>query len=303
MAKELESEPPDALSQLRLAATVKPNVFDYLDHRAFLSDWFGWKKFKNPRFSHRMFARMSGQSNPSLLLQVVQGKRNLTTKSTAGYVKALQLFGRRGDYFRLLVRFDLARTPSERTECYQRLCAMRNFEGAHRIEGDTFRYLSRWHFVAVRELAMCEGFRADPAWIADTLRPKITATQAQEALTLLTDLGLLSIDGKGVVAVHDSDVTTDHEVSGLAAYNYHQAMLGLAHGCLDRVEARNRHVGAVTIAVPQSALSELKAELAALQERLLHLAAQHASADCVYQVTLQLFPLSTIVTVPTEEAP
>ena len=48
-----------------------PSPYDYLDYRAFLGAWFEHKKQANPRFSHRMFARMAGQKSPSLLHHVL----------------------------------------------------------------------------------------------------------------------------------------------------------------------------------------------------------------------------------------
>lgn len=270
----------------------QPRLVEHLDYREYLADWFAWKKHKNPRFSHRMFARISRQSNPSLLLQVQQGKRNLTAATTEAYIEALRLDSDDAELFRLLVRFDQATTPDERSECFERISAIRRFRGARKLEGEAFRYLSQWHYVAVRELSLCPGFQANPAWLAETVRPAITEEQAAEALALLAELEMIDVHDDGSVTAHERTVATAHEVQGLAAYNYHRAMLGLASTCLDRVEPSERHVGAVTIAVPGDLVPQLKHELAALQERLCDLADGADDPDRIYQITLQLFPLS-----------
>jgi uncharacterized protein (TIGR02147 family) len=280
----------------------RPQLVEYLDFRRYLADWFAWKKATNPRFSHRMFARMSRQSNPSLLLQIIQGKRNLTASTMDAYIEALKLEEPEVELFHLLVRFDQSVTPDERNECFERISAIRRFQGARKLDGEAFRYLSRWHYVAVRELSLCAGFVADPAWIARTVRPPITEEEAAEAITLLTDLGMIEVHDDGSVTAHESTVATPHEVRGLAVYNFHRAMLGLASTCLDRVEPADRHVGAVTIAVPGSLVPQLKQELAAMQERLLDLADAAADPDRIYQVTLQLFPLSLPMGDPAQPA-
>ena len=68
-----------------------PDIFGYLNYREYLRSWFSWKKTVNPRFSYRLFARLSGQRSPSLLLHVIEGKRNLTPALVASYQKALKL--------------------------------------------------------------------------------------------------------------------------------------------------------------------------------------------------------------------
>ncbi|MEQ1504074.1 MAG: TIGR02147 family protein, partial [Myxococcota bacterium] len=80
-----------------------PSPFAYLDYRRYLADWFAAKKELNPRFSHRMFARLAGQKNPSLLHHVIEGRRNLTHETTDGFVRGLGLSAAEGQFFRLLV--------------------------------------------------------------------------------------------------------------------------------------------------------------------------------------------------------
>ena len=55
-----------------------PDVHNYLDYRIFLSDWLQWKKEASPRFSHRGFVRRVGQKSPSLLVDIVAGRRSMT---------------------------------------------------------------------------------------------------------------------------------------------------------------------------------------------------------------------------------
>lgn len=280
---------------------AKPDLADFLDYRAYLDAWFSWKKATNKRFSHRLFARLSGQSNPSLLLQIIQGKRNLTERTQESYIGALGLDPDDAQAFRLMVAFDQAPTPEARTEAFEALSASRRFRSARRIEGDSFRYLSRWYVVAARELALCPGFRADPHWLAATLRPGVSLDQAREALHLLFDLGMLVHNDDGGVEVRDTTLATPHEVYGLAAYNYHRAMLTRAMASMDEVDPAERHLGAITVAIPESMIPRFKAELTQLQERLLDLADESDRPDRVYQVALQTFPLSHPVGDSTEE--
>ena len=270
-----------------------PDIFSTLDHRTWLEAWFDWKKVQNPRFSHRMFARMAGHKSPSLLLLVMQGKRNLTPKTTEGFIRATGLEGEAAGFFRLLVHLEAADRADERNEIFARIAASQRFQAARRIEGEAFGYLSQWYLPAIRELATLPGFRPDPHWIARTLHPPIRTSQAQAALASLQALGMLVLHADGGVEVRDGTLATPHEVTGLAVHNYHQGMLERAADAISTVGPSDRHLGSVTIAIPSSQIGALKAEVAAFLERFLDRCEKmDQPADRIYQLGAQLFPLS-----------
>ena len=269
-----------------------PDIYRYLDYRRYLDDWFRARKESNPRFSHRAFARKAGQASPSLLLHVIEGKRNLTPTTTEAFVKALGMKGEDADFFSALVLLAQAESHEDRNRAWERVSATRRFREARRVEGEGVEYLSCWYYPAIRELAACEGFRGDPEWIAATLRPKITVAQAQKALDVLGSLGFLRKEGEALIPA-EASLVTPHEVAGMAAYNYHTGMIDRAKDALT-TPAAERHYCAVTVAIPSTLVPRLKRELDAFQERLLDLCdSAQDSKDRVYQVNLQLLPLSS----------
>lgn len=270
-----------------------PNIYAYLDFRRYLDDWFRARKAANRRYSHRLFARKAGHKNPSLLLLVIQRKRNLTPTNVEGFLRALGLGGDEARFFTRLVQLDQATTQAEQNEAWGWISASRRFREARELEGKGFEVISRWHNSAIHELARRHDFVPDPAWIARTLRPKITVAQAKRGLELLTSLGMLQPDEDGKVAPRDVSLVTPHEVAGLAARNYHDGMLELARSCMADFPREQRHVCAVTVCIPRSLVPKLKREFDAFQERLLDLCDGAEDApEQVYQAQLALFPLS-----------
>jgi uncharacterized protein (TIGR02147 family) len=167
------------------------------------------------------------------------------------------------------------------------------FQEARPIEGAAVQYLSHWWYPVVRELAHRPDFVADAAWVAKRTRPPVTEAQARRALEVLRELGLLVVDADGRVTPTDAVVTTPHEVTGLAANNYHVGMLERAIDAIDRVPASERHLLAATVSIPHALVDRIKAELNALQERILDLANRfEGPAEEVVQVHLVMFPLS-----------
>lgn len=279
----------------------RPSVYAYLDHRRFLADWFAWKKGVNPRFSHRMFARLAKQKSPSLLLLVTKGERNLTPSTTRAFARAMQLDPEESRFFQMLVRLDAAQDTKARTALFERIAASARFRAARRIEGETFAYLSHWYIPAVRELARVPGFQPDPTWIARRMRPRITVAQARAALETLHALGMVRVGPAGELLLAEGDFATPHEVAGLAVHNYHSGMLERSMAAIDAFRSAERHLGALTVSVPVSRVARLKREVAEFLERALDLAESEPSDTealeprRVVQINAQLFPLSAAV--------
>jgi uncharacterized protein (TIGR02147 family) len=138
-----------------------------------------------------------------------------------------------------------------------------------------------------------KGFRADPTWIAATLRPVITLAEAQTALELLFTLGMLVREESGAVRVSDGSLVTPHEVRSLAVHNYHRSMLTRAREALTAFPHTERHFCGVTVAIAPELLPRLKRELDQMQERILDLCdSSTQDRTQVLQVNLNLFPLT-----------
>src|SRR5690349_8932600 len=59
-------------------AQIGLDVFDYGNFREYLVDWFEAAQRLDSRVSHRWFAQRLGSSNPSVLHNVISGRRSLT---------------------------------------------------------------------------------------------------------------------------------------------------------------------------------------------------------------------------------
>lgn len=269
-----------------------PDIYAYLSYRKFLGDWFEWMKRMYPHYSHRAFARKAGQSSPSLLLSVLQGKRNLTPVTTEAFLKVLGLDAEAAEFFGALVALDQAETPQIRAAAWDRVRATKRFREGRQLDGDAVQYLSRWYIPAIREFAACRGFRPEPAWLAARMRPRVTADQAQEALDVLFSLGMLVRSDDGVQAAEGS-LVTPHEVAGMAALNYHVGMLDRAREALLKTPPKERHFCAVTVSIPAMLMPDLKRELDLMQERLLERCdGAEGPRQLVYQINLNIFPLT-----------
>ncbi len=269
------------------------SIYEYIDYREYLNDWFDAKKSENKRFSHRMFSRLMDQKSPSFLKDIVHGRRNLTQEQQERCYKVLKLNAEERRYFNDMVLLDHSDDPNERDRSFERIAAARRLNGARKIEGESYRYLSRWYCPAIRELGQRPDFKATPEWVIEHLRPKISKKEAKEALQILKDLEILTVNNDGSHEFSEGSITTPMQVSGLAVHNYHQEMLKLAREGVSRFEPEDRHYIAVTVSIPESIIPKLKSELNDMAARLLDLCdSARGEAEKACQIHLHFFPLS-----------
>jgi len=276
-----------------VAADIPVHIFNYLDYRAFLRDFYSQQKAQGRQFSFRAFAQRAGIRSFNFLQLVMKGQRDLSAQMALHFARGCGLKGPEAEYFCELVAFEQAKTSAERNHAYERLGRFRQFRSAHQLEPAQATYHKNWYMPAVRELVLLPGFVEDPKWIASALRPSISITQAREALATLQELGLLARDEKnGRLRQSSALVTTGSGPLGHHVANYHRVMIEQAARALDEVPRGERDVSSLTLCVSAQSFEHIKERIAALRQELLQLAELEGPADRVVQIGLQLFPLS-----------
>lgn len=269
-----------------------PDIYEYLDYRKYLEDYYEAAKVDNPAFSYRYFSRRAGYSSPNFLKLVIKGERNLGDESIPRFAKALGLKGDERRFFRNLVDFEQAKTAEDKNAAYEKVAASTRFRQARRIDHDLFSYLSNWYYPAIREMSARADFKDDPEWIATQLLPNITPEEAAKALEVLFDLELLIRDEDGSIHRGDPSLTTGHEVHALAVGNYHRQMLNQASTSISRIPHLERDISALTVCIDGATRREVKDRIHDFRERLLDLCDRVEEPKRVYQLNIQFFPLT-----------
>ena len=273
-------------------AGSNPDVFEYLDYRAYLRDYYAYAKEARRGFSFRNFSRRAGLGSPNHLKRVMEGQRNLTLDMAARFAEALGLGGEAADYFAQLVNFGQAKTSTERSRAYEKLTGFRAYRRTRKLDLAHAAYHSTWYVPAVRELAARADFRAEPAWIARRLLPPIKPSEAKAALDILLDLGLLKREEGGRVVQAEPLITTGPEMHALHIANYHRAMMQRAADSIDLVPSARRDISAVTILVGDGGMGRVKQMIQHFRRQPLELAVSEPKPTQVMQLNFQIFPLS-----------
>lgn len=262
-----------------------PDIFAYADFRAFLKDWLDV-----PPRSLVFLQRRSGISK-SHLSNVVSGARRLTSTGAEHLAAGLRLGILETRYFLALVAASDADTERQREEAQRALVGMARFRSAEPIVRDRLALISVWYVPVVLELARLPGFELDPARVARQVVPAITTTQAEEALGVLTRLGVLSVAEDGSVTVSDEVYATHHQVvaGGAEAAGLQRQWLTRAGEALD-LPHEERQFGAVTLTIDPARMAEFKAEIERFLQRIIGLERPvRTDRHRVYQLCVQFF--------------
>ncbi len=267
------------------------DVFDYLDFRAFLRDVYLDGK-KRRGLSYRGFSRRVGLKSPNYLKRIIDGERNLSEDMAPRFARALALDEEASAYFVDLVHFNQARTGTQRNVYYTRLTGSRRYRKTRKLELAHAAYHATWYLPAIRELAARRDFCDDPKWIAATLIPPVSKSDAARALQTLLDLGLLVRDDGGAIRQGDALLSTGPETVGLHIANYHRAMMERASEAIDLIAPADRDVSSLTLCLGEDGLRRMKERIQRFRRELLELSTLEDDPVQVIQLNFQLFPLS-----------
>lgn len=268
------------------------SLFEYLDYRKFLADYYAFKKKANRTFSYRVFNVKAGISSPVFLKLVIDGKRNLGLSSIEKFIIALGLNKREGLYFKKLVLFDQTETPEEKQELYRALRSMRGTVSEKSLTSTQYDYFSNWYNAVIREIVTLYNFKDDFQLLAKTVRPEITCNEAKASVELLLKLKLLKKTSIGTYEQVNTAIVAEGDIGLIAIRHFNRCMLLNALKAIDEVEIGNRHISGLTMGISKQMHLIIRNEIETFKERIVKLVNQDRKSIGVYQLNVQFFPLS-----------
>jgi uncharacterized protein (TIGR02147 family) len=271
---------------------MQPNIFSYLDYRHYVGDLYRSLRERDPSFSLRSFARMAGSSSPNFLQLIRERKLNIQPSGVHALSQSLRLSAKERRFFEYMVAFDHARTHDEKDRCFRSILLAREYREVRTLQRSQYELFSHWYIPVIRELVADPRGRGDPAWIGRRIIPAVSPAKVRKAVGVLEELGLVRRDGSGAWEQTDRAVSTPSEVLSLAVTTYHKSVIAMAREALERFGPDERDFRSVTVGVSGEGYAEVKRRMGAFWKELLAFAGTQKRAGRVYQVNMQLFPLS-----------
>ena len=141
---------------------------------------------------------------------------------------------------------------------------------------------------------MLKDFKEDTKWIAARCFPKISPSEAKEALETLLKLGLLKRDSNGKLIQSEEFIQTEDIQTQVAeAYHYHEAVIDKARHALAALPQDERNYYALSLPLPKKMYQEIIKDFYEFRDKIVDKIHKcEEDFDDVYQINFQLFPLT-----------
>jgi uncharacterized protein (TIGR02147 family) len=136
------------------------------------------------------------------------------------------------------------------------------------------------------------SFNGDYRAIAGTCAPAITVWDAKRAVRLLEKLGLIAKAPDGLYYTTNGNLTTGQKWYSHAIEGYQHDMIRLADEAINRFAKGKRDISTVTMSIDEKSLPEIREHIRQFRSSLIKMVNSYSGTGKVYQLNLQLFPLS-----------
>jgi uncharacterized protein (TIGR02147 family) len=270
--------------------TSAPVITGYHDYHAYLNDWFAWKKKTTKKFSLRAFAKQAGVSC-AYLPRILNGQRKLSEKVMEKILPHMDLTRREKSYFRLLQRLEASKSVAESSAILHNIHRFREYADQNAEEFEVHKYLSKWYYVAIREMATSPDFQMDARWIQKRLKRKVALTNIESALKFLLAHGFIAATKEGA----SQAPKTLHCMDGIFALSlndFYRQMLGISLEAIEEKPESGKSITGVTLSVPKKNQDRLVEILYNARKEIMSLESSGEEGDKVIQVCLTAVPLS-----------
>jgi uncharacterized protein (TIGR02147 family) len=283
-------------------AEVKmPNVEVYTDFRQFLRDFFDYKthlhKNSFSSYSYKTFSAAADIRSPNYLKLIIDGERNLSPATARKFAKAMGLDKEGSDEFLLLVAYGQALDPLERNSHLKTLSEfrMKRRIKSGEIKSEKISNTPRWVSWVLHAMADQKNADFSIEGLRDLLSGKVSSDDIRRSLQQLFDSSSLQLDPqtgrvkKGLIPPNQEEMTSDmiRKIQSELMYLGMEALLN--------DKSQDREIGTLTVCLTENEFEKLKFDLRHMRKRVLKdalIQREQAPGDRVYQLNIQLFPLT-----------
>ena len=271
-------------------AEKRVNIYQFLDFREFMREYFEQEKLADQSFSLRTFLSKVSHSLSSsgLLSAVLKGTRNLSPALRLRFSQVMGLKDKEAQYFNLLVQFNQAKSMEEKNHHFQQLARFRESKAKLVSEGQYGLY-SKWYYLVVWCYFGLDKNQKNPQAIARKITPYLSAAQVEDAIDKLLQLKLIRKTANGY-APSENHVTTEKEVQDMVANHHHKEFIQMAGTMVDAIPPSRRQYNTLVFSISKESFEIVKERMDAFQEELREILDRDKQENMVCTLSMQLYP-------------
>lgn len=273
-----------------LGAMPMPLLLEYSDYREYLRDAMEGLREVRPWFSLRWLGKQIAL-DPGNLVKVIQRERHLPGRCIAPLAAELGLTARDTEYLQRLVEFGKATTTEKTRVAYERLLDLK-YAKPEVVGRNQYAFYRDWRCTAVLGLLHLDGIRGTEAELAALLEPRSTPAEVRRILDLLAELGMVEHLRGGRWRAGKSLLSTGEQWKDMGVRTFQKETLRLAERALDQIDPEDRDITTATVTLGRDDLAKVREMAKEFRRAVLALATGSSNPERVYQLNLQLFPLS-----------
>lgn len=194
-------------------------------------------------------------------------------------------------YFTLLVKFGNAKNDSEKESALRELEREAQMNKIRVVDADAFRYYENPAYPIIRELAPLMP-NASFGEIASKVKHEITAAQVRDILQFLVKADLLKKNDDGTYEQTQKAVKGSKETIPLVIRTMNRKMSELAVQSITKDSVEERNFSGITMGINKSVYDRITKEIDIFRKKIIDIANECRDIDQVYQMNLQVFPLT-----------
>ena len=273
------------------------NINEISDYRDLLKNYYTQRKLDMPLYSYKMMGQKLGLET-SQIFRVLNKELHLPNHSIPLAKDLLDLKGRSGEIFEILVAASKTKSPAKKDKLYKMALALQDVD-LRKLSASEYLFLSKWWIPVVRALIEMNGGHAEVSHLVKQISPAVSEDQVREAIAVLKDLKLITPLASGRYAATAANFTSAGSATKTAAIrSYQNQLLALAQNALVAVEPAKRNISSLLVGVDDECFADLNEMTLEFRRQVQKRVAEVNKPHRAMQFVFALYPVADISNSP-----
>jgi uncharacterized protein (TIGR02147 family) len=272
---------------------TKPNIFEYIDFRKYLTAWRESEKANCPGITHEYISAKLGQKrNRTYFSDLEKGRRAIGKGMLDRLIKLLDLDGNEAKYFRAIVGYGQPTNYEEREFWFEQAIQLNN-SPKRLVDKKTYSFYKKWYHTTIRAYLETCDFRNEFAEASRKLYGRISPKEIKEAIANLSSLGLIAPDGRGFLKPTDKVLVTGDIVKDELIRQYYLTNLDILRSIVKKDEPGTHDSSQMTVSVSREGIERIVKRIKQLRSEIISITHKdEKKAERVYKIVIHAYPES-----------